>query len=285
MKITKITPKDDVFPATLRNIPDPPKQLYVLGDVSLLSTPKALAVVGSRALTPYGKQVTDKLSRAAAQQGIVIISGLALGVDGIAHKATLEVGGKTIAVLANGLDRIHPTTHRDLAKQLLEHGGAIVSEYPEGTSPHRAFFVARNRLVSGLAQAVLITEAAAKSGTLHTAQFALEQGKEVMAVPGNITSAMSAGTNRLIRTGATPITDSQDLLDYFGVQEGTAQQSLVGGSEEEQRILDLLARGVSDTAELLHQSELAAASFNQALTMLELSGRIKPLGAGQWGIC
>jgi DNA processing protein len=239
-------------------------------------------VVGSRGLTPYGKTITDQLAGEAAGKGIVIVSGMALGVDGIAHRAALQTGGKTIAVLANGLDRMYPSSHRGLAKQILEQGGAIISEYPEGTDPRREHFIARNRIVSGLSSAVLITEAAAKSGTLHTAQFALEQGREVMCVPGNITSPLSAGTNQLIKAGAMPVTTGQDIIQFFGIEEGITQQSLVGASQEEQVILDLLAQGIADSAELLALSELDAAGFNQALTMLEITGRIKPLGAGRW---
>jgi DNA processing protein len=282
MKISILRATDPAFPATLLHIPDPPKQLYILGNAELLSSPHLLAVVGSRGLTPYGRAVTDQLSGAAASKGIVIVSGMALGVDGIAHRAALQAGGKTVAVLANGLDRMYPATHRELAKHILERGGAIVSEYPEGTEPHRHHFVARNRIVSGLSSAVLITEAAAKSGTIHTAQFALEQGREVMAVPGNITSPLSAGTNQLIKTGAMPVTDAQDIIQYFGLDDAPAQQTLVGSTQEEQIILDLLAQGIADSAELLHRSQLDAALFNQTLTMLEITGKVKPLGSSQW---
>lgn len=280
MKIVCITSEDDVFPTTLTQLAQPPKQLFVLGNTELLSQP-ALAIVGSRHVTSYGQQVTTDLAAAVAGQGIVVISGLALGVDGIAHRAALQAGGKTIAILANGLDKITPRSHRSLAIQILEQGGTIISEYPEGMPPLRHSFVARNRLVAGLAQAVLITEAAAGSGSLHTASFALEQGKDVLAVPGNITSPMSQGTNQLIKSGATPITSAADLLSHLQLKP--AQVSLpMGANAAEQAILDALGQGITDGNQLLYSSELDAALFNQSLTMLELHGHIKPVGGGHW---
>lgn len=173
MKILELPLSSPNYPDYLRHIASPPKQLYYLGDlVPLLEKPR-LAVIGSRKVTPYGKAITSSLARAAAEQGIVIVSGLALGVDGLAHQAALDAHGKTIAVLANGLDQIYPATHRQLAENILRQGGAIISEHPVGTEAYKTNFIARNRIVSGLSDGVLITEAAAKSGTLHTANFAL----------------------------------------------------------------------------------------------------------------
>ena len=179
MKINKVTLNANALPGVLRHISDSPQKLYVWGNLTPLLAKPRLAVVGSRKVTPYGKAVTSDLVRTVAGQGVVIISGLALGVDALAHKAALEAGGYTIAVLACGLDKPYPSTHRQLARQILERGGALVSEYPEGTPPLQHQFIERNRLVSGLSDGVLITEAAEKSGTLHTANFALDQGKTV----------------------------------------------------------------------------------------------------------
>jgi DNA processing protein len=284
VKIQKIDFNEPNFPDMLKNIPDPPRQLYYLSDTlpALLDKPR-LAVVGSRAVTPYGKAAIAKLVRDVAQKGVVIISGLALGVDGEAHRAALDAHGLTIAVLPSGLDEICPRTHRELAMRILQQGGALVSEYPEGTPPYKPSFVARNRLIAGLSQAVLIPEAAVKSGSLHTAEFALEQGRDVLAIPGNITSATSAGTNNLIKTGATPITNAKDILDAMGLVVDTKQSRMpLADNPEEQVILELLHSGTTDAADLLLQSDLDAATFNQTLTMLEISGRIKSISANNW---
>jgi DNA processing protein len=220
-------------------------------------------------VSAYGKQVTAQLARELAERGVVIISGLALGVDGIAHQACLEAGGTTVAVLANGLGKIYPATHTHLGRRILEQGGTIMSEYPEGTPGFKDHFIARNRIVAGLAQALLITEAAEKSGTLHTAKFALEQGRDVLAVPGNITSPGSAGTNNLIKTGATPVTSVDDVLYALNLRNTVLETIAIrGDNAEEQAILDLLQEGTTEGVELLSRSRLQAPAFNQALTML-----------------
>lgn len=282
--IQRCHPKDTDYPAVLAALYDPPKQLYYTGDLaSSLAGPK-LAIVGSRKVTPYGRQVTEKLARLAAEQGITIVSGLALGVDGIAHQAALGARGATIAVLPTGLGKIHPTTHAGLAEQIVKQGGALVTEYAPDAPPLRVNFIARNRIVAGLADAVLITEAAVKSGTMHTANFALEQGIPVLAVPGNITSEQSGGTNNLIKAGATPVTDISDILAVLKIDTTSKQQSLYGDTEEESLLLQLLVSGITDGSELLAQSALAPHVFNQSLTMLEINGKIRPLGAGHWGL-
>ena len=284
MKITPITANDPSFPAALSAIPDPPKTLYVLGNLSAALAAPCLAVVGSRKVTPYGRAVTTKLVEEVAGKGVTVISGLALGVDALAHQAALTVGGVTVAVLPCGLDTPYPATHRQLARQIIKQGGALISEYPEGTPPLQHHFIARNRLVSGLSHGVLITEAAEKSGTLHTANFALEQGKAVMAVPGNITSLYSAGTNMLIKTGAAPITKADDILQELGVTSGQQQLAVLGANQQEATILELLEQGITEGSELQLISRLDPASFNQTLTMLEITGKIRPTGAGHWTI-
>lgn len=284
MNIKPLKPTSPDFPPSLNNIPYPPKHLYALGDSleSLWAAPM-LSVIGSRRATPYGLAVTRELAGDAAQKGIVIVSGMALGIDGAAHKAALEAGGKTVAVLPCGLDRFYPATHNSLGRRIVEKGGAIITEYPEGTDPRRENFIERNRLVSGISQALLVVEAAERSGTLHTVNFALEQGKTVLAVPGNITSPISKGTNNLIKAGATPVTDVSDILAAMNISEKPQQTELLtADTEEELVVLRLLQDGLTDGADLLRKSELETAQFNQALTMLELAGRIKPLGAGHW---
>jgi DNA processing protein len=214
----------------------------------------------------------------------VIVSGLALGVDSVAHRATVAAGGHCIAVLPGPLDNIMPSSHWQLAQSILDQGGALVSEYPDGTEVFKTNFVARNRLVAGLADAVLITEAVEKSGSLHTARFALEQGKDVLAVPGNITSNTSIGTNNLIKAGAAPITSYVDVLHALGLVEGlkARKHTPKGRNTQEQAVIELMAKGISDGQQLLRQSGLDAAGFAQTLTMLEISGKIHSLGANQW---
>jgi DNA processing protein len=220
-----------------------------------------------------------------ARAGVLIISGLALGVDSIAHKAALDAGGLTLAVLPSPIEQIYPASHQQLAERIVAQGGALVSEYPAGAPLYRLNFVERNRIASGLCDALLITEAAAKSGTLHTANFALEQGKAVLAVPGNITSPTSVGTNNLIKTGATPVTSADDVLQALGLETGKAAKPIPKGeTPNEQLLIDLLADGISDGAELLARSTLGVVHFNQALTMLEIRGHIRALGANRWAL-
>lgn len=283
--VNKLTLTSSEYPEILREIGSPPKELYILGDLGALLAKPRLAVIGSRKVTVYGRQTTQQLAGEAAGRGMVIISGLALGVDGIAHQAALDAGGKTIAVLPCGLDKVYPATHHHLARKILEQGGVLVSEYVDGTPPLRQHFIARNRIVSGLSDGVLITEAAQKSGTLHTANFALEQGKTVMAVPGNITSPLSAGTNNLIKAGAAPITETRDIFHALDIAYGNELATdIVGANKEEDAVLQLLASGITEAAELLYMSKLEPAIFNQTLTMLEINGKARPLGAGHWSL-
>lgn len=284
MKVKKISLHDTLYPSPLRDIAAPPKELYYLGSPpeQWLARPR-VAIVGSRGITPYGRTVTAQFAKQLAERGITIVSGLALGVDAVAHEAALEAGGAHIAVLANGLDAIYPASNTALARRLLEAGGTIISEYPEGTPSLKQHFIARNRIVAGLADVLLITEAVEKSGSLHTARFALEQGKDVLVVPGNITSPSSAGSNNLIKSGAQPVTSVDDVL--FALKADnliTTSYVHSGENAEEQAILDLLYKGISDGHQLLQDSGMPADVFTQVLTMLELSGKIHPLGNNHW---
>lgn len=274
------------FPECLRKIPQPPPSLYFISSNwdELMRRPR-IAIVGSRRVTSYGRAVTEQLATELARTGVVVVSGLAYGIDSIAHRAVLEAGGPTIAVLAGGLDKIYPSTHTQLADQIVQKGGALISEYSEGTPSRKYNFIERNRLVSGLSNAVLIIEAAEKSGTLHTATFALEQGRDVLAVPGNITSSQSAGTNRLIKSGATPVTCIEDVFRALGIQSQPKMRIPVRGTTpEQQKIIDLLTTGESDGAVLLEKSALEVVAFNQTITMLEITGKIRSLGANQWSL-
>jgi DNA processing protein len=287
MIIKKLTLESPGYPERLREINSPPNPLFHTGaPLSELLKRPSVAIVGTRKISPYGQQVTREFAGHLAEQGLVIISGLALGLDALAHKATLECGGLAIAVLPCPLEKIVPATNRRLAGRILDNGGALVSEYPEGEWPKRQYFIARNRIVSGLADAVLIPEAGEKSGALHTARFGLEQGRNILAVPGNITSVGSIGTNNLIKNSkAGAVTAPVDVLNALDLQYHTTKaKHIKGRNANEQTVLDLMMRGITDGDRLLEESQLAVSQFNQVLTMLEISSKIRPLGANHWSI-
>ena len=259
-----------------------PKEIYYLGE-PLVDYLPAVAIVGNRKITPYGKEVTYRLAYDLAKQGVTIVSGLALGVDGVAHKGALDAGGRTVAVLANGLDEITPSTHRNLAIEILKKQGTIVSEYPAGTPAFKQNFIARNRIISALSDMTIITESAESGGSLATANFALEQGKLVGAVPGNITSPQSTGTNNLIKTGAIPITSAQDVLEALGMQTAEKfRDEIFGDTKEEQVIIDIIKDGTTELDHIQIKSKLDPSVFNRSITMLEISGKIRALGANHW---
>lgn len=280
MQITEISLQNADYPDMLREIANPPKQLYTLGDL-----PKgvAVAIVGSRKPTDYGRQVTYQLAGELAAAGIAIVSGLAYGIDSIAHEAALDAGGQTVAVLGHGLDMIYPSAHRGLAKRILATGGALISEYESGIHPDKFTFPTRNRIISGLCQAVIVTEADAKSGSLITTDFAVEQNRTIMAVPGNITSARSAGPNNLLRQGATPVVGSADVMAAINYEIGDITSQPVGAkSQEEAAVLGLLQTGGKTTQDLIAGSGLSAAQFANIISLMEITGKVRNLGAGTW---
>lgn len=279
MQISKLLFKTPNYPVSLGEITHPPKPLYVLGQ---LPTGPAVAIVGTRRPTAYGKEVTYKLAYDLAKAGITIVSGLAIGIDGVAHQAAVEAGGKAIAVLGTRINDIYPATNRGLAKRVLQQG-AIVSEYGPEDDTHRGSFPARNRIISGLSQAVIITEANASSGSLITANFALEQNRALMAVPGNITSERSAGPNNLLKSGAIPVTDAIDVLAGLNMESTVIQAMPVKAkSKEEAQILELLQNGTNTSQALIEQSGLDASQFANIITLMEITGKVRNLGAGQW---
>lgn len=275
---------DPAYPDILRHIPSAPKQLFWVGaDFNNWLDKPRVAIVGSRKVSPYGQSVTKTLSRQLAECGVVIISGLAYGVDTLAHNSALEAGGVTIAILAGGLDFIYPTSNLNLSRQIVQSNGTLISEYSNGTVSFKQNFIARNRIVSGLADILIITEASLKSGTLHTAKFALEQGKTVMAVPGNITSPNSEGTNNLIKSGALPLTDISDVL--FALQISNAspiKKPPFRGNQNEADVLRLISNGMHAQEDLALASKLESSEFSSVLTILEISGYIRPIGGGNW---
>lgn len=222
--ITIITRLDDQYPEQLLNIYSPPAVLYIRGNIEL-DLDSTLAVVGTRKLTPYGKQVTERLVKELAESGVTIISGLAHGVDRIAHQTALDANGVTIAVLGCGVDIIYPSKHKDLFHSIIKSGG-VVSEFPLGTSPVASNFPIRNRIISGLSYGTLIIEAAEKSGSLITAKYALEQGRDVFAVPGSITSRQSIGTNYLIKCGAKLVQRADDILSEMKYERKSLSENI-----------------------------------------------------------
>lgn len=286
MKVNKVSKNSSEFPCKLRDIPNPPKQLFYIGKPPATwdALPK-VAVVGSRRPTAYGRAVTIQFARALAEQGICIISGLALGTDALAHSAALEVGGGHVAILPAGLKEIYPATNRQLAEKLLENGGCLISEYEYAMPSLKQNYIARNRLVSGMADALLIIEAAEKSGTLHTARFALEQGRDVLVIPGNINSPNSVGTNNLIKSGAIPVTNIDDILTALNITRHTKNSVKHHSSNpNEQKLIELLYSGITEANELQIVSQLGSVDFSTALTMLEINGTIRPLGNNHWSL-
>ena len=259
------------FPPLLRAVHDSPHGLFLRGraEDELLSSP-AVAIVGARVCSGYGAEVARMLGRELAAAGLVVVSGLARGVDGQAHRGALEVGGRTVAVLGCGIDRDYPVAHAELAARIGE-AGLVVSEYAPGVEPAPWRFPARNRIVAGLATATIVVEARERSGALITADFALEEGREVFACPGEITSALSAGTNALLRLGATPLTSSADVLDVFGLAaQAGAEVDLGDGARALLERLD--APATAD--EVIRAAGLDAGSAAAALSELELAGLV-----------
>jgi DNA processing protein len=284
LSIQKIVSKDPAFPEDFMRVSPVPAQVYISSTnwPDIMSRPR-VAIVGSRKVSPYGKHVTELLARDLARTGVVIVSGLAIGIDAIAHRACLEAGGITVAVLPSSIQEIYPARHTQLAQRMLAQGGALLTEYEQGSPTYRSNFVARNRLVASLSHVVLVTEASEKSGTMHTARFALEQGKDVLAVPGSITSRTSRGTHNLIKSGAGLVSDADDVLRVLGISRAPLNKPQ-SDDPNEQLLIDMLIEQSRDGSELLASSNLPVQLFNQTMTMLEIKGLIRPLGANQWGI-
>ncbi len=276
---------DGITGERLSRLHDCPAELFYRGtDTNLLLSGPSVAIVGSRKMSAYGRTVTEKLALELANAGVVIVSGLALGVDSAAHRMAVQASTPTIAVLAGGLENIHPTTHLDLARSIVAGGGSLVSEYPEGMPAMAHQFVARNRIIAALADCVVVTEAAIGSGSLHTAAFALDLGKPVLAVPGPINSSLSAGTNQLIKTGAAMVTGVDDILDALHLTKKDKQQSLFGSNTAETAVLTALSQGNADGSALQTASKLDSTVFAQTLTMLEINGKIRSLGGNMWSL-
>ncbi len=341
MKINQISPLESDFTEVLSTIALKPKILYYYGkmpeNVPFLDAPggipykkkrmrpKTVAIVGSRKNTPYGEEIAYRTAYELARLGVVVVSGLAYGIDSIAHRGALDGGGTTIAVLGTPIDKIYPSAHKPLAREIVEKGGAVMSEYPPispglvagvsvGASPGdfefasvvdeeiaksakkltptevgKARFLYRNRLISGLADVTLVVEAAERSGSLNTASHALEQGRELFAVPGGVGAIFSEGCNNLIAAGARVFRKTDDILEAlfpaYTPSTRASKRRVAGaftGSEAEKAIIEQIGKGVIEGEEIMRRSGIDAATYNQAISLLEIKGVVKGLGANRW---
>lgn len=270
---------DEAYPARLKEIDQPPPVMYIRGEY-LPDDLFAVAIVGTRKVTPYGRQVTEEIASFLAANGMTVISGLARGVDAIAHQTALKAGGRTIGILGSGVDKIYPPEHRGLAEQMIARG-AIISDYAIGTPPDASNFPPRNRIISGLSLAVVVIEAAETSGALITAEFAAEQGREIFAVPGSILAPQSKGTNRLIQKGAQPLLTPDDLMQALDLTRIGAQKSarkVLPVDETEARVLNVLGSEALHVDEIRNQADLPIEKISATLAMMELKGMVRQVG-------
>lgn len=294
-KNNEIRPQEAEFTEVLCNIALVPNLLYFYGKMPQ-NRPKSVAIVGTRKPSEYGKKIAYELAFAAAERGAIVISGLAYGIDSIAHRGALAAGGATVAVLGTRIDRIYPRQHLGLAEEIVQKSGMVMSEIAPGVEfdskrENQTCFLRRNRLISGLADVVVVVEAAERSGSLNTAAHAIDQGREVFAVPGDITRPASMGCNRLLAKGGAQVyTGIQDVLDFLfppprrHQRKTTANQQLYGDSEAEISILRALGDGVTDGDEILRASKLSVSEFNCNITLLELKRRVVSMGMNKWAL-
>jgi DNA processing protein len=283
--VRAFTCNDPGYPARLKEIYDYPPVLYVRGSIASQDE-WCLAIVGTRRATVYGKQVTGEFVTDLARSKITIVSGLARGVDTVAHLAALEAGGRTLAILASGLDIVYPAENASLARRVIENG-ALISEYPLGTKPRADNFPRRNRIMSGLSLGTLVIEAGESSGALITAQMALEQNREVFAVPGSILSPASRGTNKLIQEGAKLVMDYTDILEELNlmtVERQIEMKELIPATETESTLLKQVRAEPTHIDEICRASGLPASTVSSTLTMMELKGMVKQVGAMNYSL-
>ncbi len=278
-RIRPLTWDDPAYPARLKEIYDPPPVLYVRGEL-LEGDEWAVSVVGTRRPTPYGRQVAEEIAFALAGHRICVVSGLARGIDAIAHRAALEAGGRTLAVLACGLDMVYPPEHAKLAREIMDRG-ALVSDYPLGTQPRGDYFPRRNRIMSGLSLGVLVVEGDVKSGAMITARLALEQNREVFAVPGSIFSPQSRGTNSLIQEGAKLVQRVEDVLEELNltmVPQQMEMKELIPATDTEAALLRHISKEPVHIDDVCRQSGLPVSTVSSVLAMLELKGLVRQMG-------
>lgn len=282
LKISVVTLKDKNYPENLRDLSDAPMVLYLKGNAKSLES-DAIAVVGSRKMTSYGREITEKFAGELASFGITIVSGLARGIDTVAHKSALGTGGKTVAVLGCGLDSVYPPENFKLADEIVKKDGALISEYPLGYPALPINFASRNRIISGLSKAILVIEGAEKSGTLLTASAAADQGRAVFAIPGQITSPLSAAPLYLIKNGAKMATNVSDILEEIDLQikvDREVVERIMPTTSEEEKILSFLENEPLHLDELVRISSIDISILSARLTVMELKGMVKNMGAG-----
>jgi DNA processing protein len=277
--IQVLTWLDEAYPQRLKEIEQPPPVIYMRGEL-LPEDTWAVAIVGTRRVTPYGRQVTEQIASFLAANGVTVVSGMARGVDAIAHNAALKAGGRTLAVLGSGVDRIYPPENRALAEQIFEHG-AVLSDYAPGTPPESSNFPPRNRIISGLSMAVVVIEAGETSGALITAEFAAEQGREIFAVPGNILAPQSKGTNKLIQQGALPLLSASDIMQALNltrVGQHKAARKALPADDVEAKLLTAIGEEPLHVDEIRNQTGLPVEKVSATLVMMELKGMVRQVG-------
>ncbi len=275
-----VTLAEPNYPSRLRHISVPPPVMYFRGRLPEPDKPM-VAIVGTRRATAYGRHMAAQIATDLALAGVVVVSGLARGIDGFAHQGAVDTSGETLAVMASGVDIIYPSEHRNLAERITM-SGAILSDYPPGTKPDAPHFPARNRIISGLCLGTIVIEAPERSGALITVDFAADQGREVFVLPGNVTSPASAGTNRLLRSGARAIVSAADVLEDLGLSDDTSrdlEQTVLPLTPEEQRILALVTHEPQHIDELIVAAGIPTAGGSALMTMLELKGLVANVGA------
>jgi DNA processing protein len=278
-----LTSEDEAYPARLKEIEQPPPMLFVRGEW-LPEDEIAVAIVGTRRVTAYGRQITEQLAAYLASNGVTIISGLARGVDEVAHSAALSAGGRTGAVLGSGVDRVYPPENRALADKIMR-SGALLSDYPLGTAPESSNFPPRNRIISGLAMATIVVEAGETSGALITAEFAAEQGRDVFAVPGSILAPQSRGTNKLIQNGALPLLSPEDVLQALQLGHASDQRAArraLPVDEIESQVISALGSEPLHVDEIRSHTGLPVEKVSAALVMMELKGMVRQVGGMQY---
>jgi DNA processing protein len=281
--IQVLTWEDPDYPRRLMDIDQPPPVLYLRGRLSP-DDEWSVAVVGTRRITNYGRQVTEELAACLAQNGVTLVSGLARGVDAVAHQAVLNAGGRTLAVLGSGIDRIYPPEHRRLAETLIQQG-ALISDYPPGAPPEASNFPPRNRIISGLSMAVVVVEAGETSGALITASFAAEQGRDVFAVPGGIRAPQSIGTNRLIQKGAFPLLDMKEVLESLNltrVVEHRAARTILPSDATEAQLFEIIGLEPLHVDEIGEKTGMPIDRVSSTLALMELKGMVRHVGGMQY---
>lgn len=281
----KITIEDEKYPDKLRRIKNPPKQLYLKGNIELLSK-NIISIIGSRNCTENGKKLSEKFASELSDQGIVVASGMAKGIDTVAHKATLKENGKTIAILGNGLNHIFPEENQKLYHEILENDGLIISEYSPETKPCSTFFLERNRIISGISIGILVVEATFRSGTSVTARLAREQNRKVFVLPHEIGDSHGIGTNKLIRRGAILVTSAKeiieefDFLSYKRIKKKNEKRKKKLENKEYKEIYELIANGTNKVNEIYKSSDKSIKEINNIIIMLEIEGYITRTAGG-----